>query len=165
MIGADARGSERIRVESPDLTLATLAIVGSAVENAVPEFRWALLDGVQERVDRRYALLGPILQAIAARSALLIRNVNRFRWPTLHGLDLDRPALQGPVLQERVHGRSIRRVIASRWDRQADTRKRAFVSSTHHRQGQPSSSDSPERARARSRSLVPQRGQRSGQSD
>src|SRR4051812_42038115 len=65
------------------------------------------LDGVEKRVGRRHALLGPLRQAITAGPALLIWNVDRLRWPALHGLDLDLLALHGPVLQERLHGGSI----------------------------------------------------------
>jgi hypothetical protein len=67
------------------------------------------LDGVEKRVGRVHALLSPLCQAIAANAALVIGDVNRLGWPALHRLDLDRRALQRPVLQKRLHRSSIRR--------------------------------------------------------
>jgi hypothetical protein len=67
------------------------------------------LDGVEKRVGRGHALLSPLCQAIAANAALVIGDVNRLGWPALHRLDLDRRALQRPVLQKRLHRSSIRR--------------------------------------------------------
>lgn len=67
------------------------------------------LDGVEKRVGRGHALLSPLCQAIAANAALVIGDVNGLGWPALHRLDLDRRALQRPVLQQRLHRSSIRR--------------------------------------------------------
>ena len=75
--------------------------------------RKSRLGGVAKRVGRRHALLSPLRQAIPAGAALLIWNVSRLGWPALHGIDLDRLALQRPVLQERPHGGSIRRLVRS----------------------------------------------------
>ena len=74
--------------------------IGTTDEHAEfrQSFRQSLLDGVEERVDRRHALLGPLRQAIPAGAALLVRDVNRFGWPALHRFHLDRLALHRPVL-------------------------------------------------------------------
>jgi hypothetical protein len=73
------------------------------------------VDGVEKRVGRRRALLSPLRQAIPAGAAPFIWDVNRLGWPALHGIDLDRLALQSPVLQERRRG-SIRRLVRSTLD-------------------------------------------------
>src|SRR5688572_24730434 len=79
------------------------------------------LDGVEKRVGRRHALLSPLRQAIPAGAALLIWDVNRLGWPALHGIDLGRLALHRPVLQERPHGGSMRRLVRSTLDSRSFT--------------------------------------------